>query len=191
VFFAFHKKLRRLTYVLVAAIVLINIYRLILYFGFHAREKWLIYSFDTRADKHPHRLPAGRSPETRRRNVVLELDYSPYLVFTRSVLTDDRLHCDLVPSRSCVQVFRRFRPGPAADSDLAGAGYRPRTLKGLRLAELEGDCLFGKNFLWHVSLPHACQPPGDRALRNALTVVSPSGGDCDVGALRYSLVLLD
>ena len=50
VFFAFHKKLRRLTYVLVAAIVLINIYRLILYFGFHAREKWLIYSFDTRAD---------------------------------------------------------------------------------------------------------------------------------------------
>jgi peptidoglycan/LPS O-acetylase OafA/YrhL len=50
VFVAFHKKLRRLTYVVVAAIVLINIYRLFLYFGFHAREKWLTYSFDTRAD---------------------------------------------------------------------------------------------------------------------------------------------
>jgi peptidoglycan/LPS O-acetylase OafA/YrhL len=49
-FVAFHKKLRRLTYVLVAAIVLTNIYRLVLYFGFHAREKWLTYSFDTRAD---------------------------------------------------------------------------------------------------------------------------------------------
>lgn len=50
VFVAFHDKLRRLTYVLAAAIVLINIYRLVLYFGFHAREKWLTYSFDTRAD---------------------------------------------------------------------------------------------------------------------------------------------
>jgi peptidoglycan/LPS O-acetylase OafA/YrhL len=50
VFVAFHKKLRRLTYVLGAAIVLINIYRMVLYFGFHAREKWLTYSFDTRAD---------------------------------------------------------------------------------------------------------------------------------------------
>jgi peptidoglycan/LPS O-acetylase OafA/YrhL len=50
VFVAFHKKLRRLTYVLVAAVVLINIYRLVLYFGFHARENWLTYSFDTRAD---------------------------------------------------------------------------------------------------------------------------------------------
>jgi peptidoglycan/LPS O-acetylase OafA/YrhL len=50
VFVAFRKKLRRLTYVLVAAVVLINMYRLVLYFGFHAREKWLTYSFDTRAD---------------------------------------------------------------------------------------------------------------------------------------------
>jgi peptidoglycan/LPS O-acetylase OafA/YrhL len=50
VFVAFHKKLRRLAYVLVAAIVLINIYRLVLYFGFHARERWLTLSFDTRAD---------------------------------------------------------------------------------------------------------------------------------------------
>jgi peptidoglycan/LPS O-acetylase OafA/YrhL len=50
VFVAFHKKLRRLTYVLVAAIALINTYRLVLYFGFHACEKWLTYSFDTRAD---------------------------------------------------------------------------------------------------------------------------------------------
>lgn len=50
VFVAFHKKPRRLTYVLVGTIVLINFYRLVLYFGFHAREKWLTYSFDTRAD---------------------------------------------------------------------------------------------------------------------------------------------
>jgi peptidoglycan/LPS O-acetylase OafA/YrhL len=50
VFVAFHKNLRRLTYVLVAAIVLINIHRLILFFGFQARETWLTYSFDTRAD---------------------------------------------------------------------------------------------------------------------------------------------
>jgi len=50
VFVAFHKKLRQLTNVLVAAIVLINIYRMVLYFEFHARERWLTYSFDTRAD---------------------------------------------------------------------------------------------------------------------------------------------
>jgi len=113
------------------------------------------------------------------------------MVFTRSVLTGDRLHCDLVPSRSCVQVFRRFRTGSAAYSNLVGAGCRPRTLKALGLAELEGDCISGKNLLWHVPLPHACQPLGDRALRNALSVVSPSGGDCHVDAHRYLLVLLD
>jgi peptidoglycan/LPS O-acetylase OafA/YrhL len=50
VFVVFHKQLRRLTYVLVAAIVLINIYRLVLYFGLHVREKWISFSFDTRAD---------------------------------------------------------------------------------------------------------------------------------------------
>jgi len=50
VFVVFHKQLRRLTYILVAAIVLINIYRLVLYFGLHVREKWISFSFDTRAD---------------------------------------------------------------------------------------------------------------------------------------------
>ena len=50
VFVAFHKNLRRLTYVLIAAIVLINFHRLILHFGFHVHEKWISFSFDTRAD---------------------------------------------------------------------------------------------------------------------------------------------
>ena len=50
VFVAFHQKLRRLTYVLLAAIVAINIYRLVLHFGFHVRENWISFSFDTRAD---------------------------------------------------------------------------------------------------------------------------------------------
>jgi peptidoglycan/LPS O-acetylase OafA/YrhL len=50
VFVAFHKNLRRLTYVLVVVIALINVHRLVLLFGFHTHEKWLTYSFDTRAD---------------------------------------------------------------------------------------------------------------------------------------------
>lgn len=46
----FLKNLRRLTHVLIAAIVLVNIYRLILYFRFHAPDAWMNFSFDTRAD---------------------------------------------------------------------------------------------------------------------------------------------
>ena len=49
-FVAFHKNLRRLTYLLVGTIALINIHRLLLFYGFHANEEWLTYSFDTRAD---------------------------------------------------------------------------------------------------------------------------------------------
>lgn len=50
VFVLFQKNLRRLTYFLVVAIALIDIHRLVLFFGFHTHENWLTYSFDTRAD---------------------------------------------------------------------------------------------------------------------------------------------
>lgn len=50
VFVFFHKNLRRLTQFLIAAIFVINIHRLVLFFGLHAGEKWLAHSFDTRAD---------------------------------------------------------------------------------------------------------------------------------------------
>jgi peptidoglycan/LPS O-acetylase OafA/YrhL len=46
----FQKDLRRLTYMLVAIIVAVDIYRVILFFGFHVRREWLNFTFDSRVD---------------------------------------------------------------------------------------------------------------------------------------------
>ena len=49
-FVAFQKDLRKLTYLLVAAIVTVDIYRSVLLFQYHANANWLNFSFDTRVD---------------------------------------------------------------------------------------------------------------------------------------------
>jgi peptidoglycan/LPS O-acetylase OafA/YrhL len=46
----FQKDLRRLTYMLVAIIVSVDIYRVILFFAFHVRREWLNFTFDSRVD---------------------------------------------------------------------------------------------------------------------------------------------
>ena len=50
VFLAFRTNLRKLTRVLIGAIVFVEIYRIVLLFKFHAHEYWLNFSFDCRAD---------------------------------------------------------------------------------------------------------------------------------------------
>jgi peptidoglycan/LPS O-acetylase OafA/YrhL len=49
-FVAFRKDLRKFTWVLVALIAAVDIYRFVLFFGFHVRDRWLTYSFDSRVD---------------------------------------------------------------------------------------------------------------------------------------------
>jgi peptidoglycan/LPS O-acetylase OafA/YrhL len=50
IFVALHKDLRKFTKVLVAVIVLVDIYRVVLFFGFHASDDWLTFTFDSRVD---------------------------------------------------------------------------------------------------------------------------------------------
>jgi peptidoglycan/LPS O-acetylase OafA/YrhL len=50
VFVAFQKDLRKLTHLLIAAIVLVDIYRMVLFFKFHVDDHWLSYTFDSRVD---------------------------------------------------------------------------------------------------------------------------------------------
>lgn len=50
VFLAFQNDLRKLTRFLIAAIVLVDLYRLVLFFNFHVHEKYLEFAFDCRAD---------------------------------------------------------------------------------------------------------------------------------------------
>lgn len=47
---AFQKDLRKLTHLLIAAIVLVDVYRMVLFFKFHVDDHWLSYTFDSRAD---------------------------------------------------------------------------------------------------------------------------------------------
>ncbi len=49
-FVAFQKDLRKLTHVLIAAIVLVDAYRIMLFFHFHVSEDWLQRTFDSRVD---------------------------------------------------------------------------------------------------------------------------------------------
>ncbi len=49
-FAAFQRDLRKLTRVLLALIVTVDIYRIVLFFGFHASAEWLNYTFDCRID---------------------------------------------------------------------------------------------------------------------------------------------
>ncbi len=49
-FVAFRKDLRKLTYLLIAAIAAVDIYRTVLLFQFHVNSNWLNFSFDTRVD---------------------------------------------------------------------------------------------------------------------------------------------
>jgi peptidoglycan/LPS O-acetylase OafA/YrhL len=49
-FAAFQKDLRKLTHLLIAAIVLVDVYRIVLFFKFHADDQWLSYTFDSRVD---------------------------------------------------------------------------------------------------------------------------------------------
>ncbi len=50
VFVAFQHDLRKLTRIIVGVIVTVDVYRIILFFGWHASEKWLTYAFDCRID---------------------------------------------------------------------------------------------------------------------------------------------
>jgi peptidoglycan/LPS O-acetylase OafA/YrhL len=49
-FVALHKNLRRFTWVLIGLIAAVDLYRIVLFFGFHVRDRWLTYSFDSRVD---------------------------------------------------------------------------------------------------------------------------------------------
>ncbi len=49
-FAAFQYDLRKLTRVLLALIATVDIYRIVLFFGFHASSEWLNYTFDCRID---------------------------------------------------------------------------------------------------------------------------------------------
>ena len=46
----FQKDLRKLTYFLIAAIVLVDVYRIVSFFEFHASDNWLTFSFHSRVD---------------------------------------------------------------------------------------------------------------------------------------------
>ena len=50
VFVAFQKNLRKLTFLLVAIILLVDVYRMALFFHFHVHDKWLNFAFDSRMD---------------------------------------------------------------------------------------------------------------------------------------------
>jgi len=50
IFLAFHKDLRKFTRILIAIIVVVDLYRLLLFFGFHASDDWLTFTFDSRVD---------------------------------------------------------------------------------------------------------------------------------------------
>ena len=47
---AFRKDLRKLTHVLIAIIVLVDIYRMVMFFKFHVDDHWLSYAFESRVD---------------------------------------------------------------------------------------------------------------------------------------------
>ncbi len=49
-FVAFQKDLRRLTYLLIAIIAAVDVYRMVLFFNLHVNEKWLTFAFDCRMD---------------------------------------------------------------------------------------------------------------------------------------------
>ena len=49
-FVAFQKDLRKLSHLLIAAIVLVDVYRIVLFFKFQVNENWLERSFDCRVD---------------------------------------------------------------------------------------------------------------------------------------------
>ncbi len=49
-FAAFQKDLRKLTHLLIAAIVLVDVYRIVLFFKFHVDDRWLTFTFDSRVD---------------------------------------------------------------------------------------------------------------------------------------------
>jgi peptidoglycan/LPS O-acetylase OafA/YrhL len=46
----FQKDLRRLSRLLIALIVAVDLYRMVLFFGFHVSRQWLTFSFDCRVD---------------------------------------------------------------------------------------------------------------------------------------------
>lgn len=47
---SFQKDLRRLTYILIALIVAVDLYRVVLFFQFHVSREWLNFAFDCRVD---------------------------------------------------------------------------------------------------------------------------------------------
>jgi len=47
---AFQRDLRKLTYWLIAVIVLVDVYRIVWFFHFHANDDWLTYAFHSRID---------------------------------------------------------------------------------------------------------------------------------------------
>lgn len=49
-FVAFRKDLRKLSYILIGMIAFADIYRVVLFFHFHAGETWMNFAFDTRID---------------------------------------------------------------------------------------------------------------------------------------------
>jgi peptidoglycan/LPS O-acetylase OafA/YrhL len=49
-FAAFQKDLRKLSYLLIATIFVVDIYRIVLLFQFHVHEVWLKFTFDSRVD---------------------------------------------------------------------------------------------------------------------------------------------
>lgn len=49
-FVAFQKDLKRLTYLLIAIIAVVDVYRVVLFFNLHVNEKWLNFAFDCRMD---------------------------------------------------------------------------------------------------------------------------------------------
>lgn len=50
IFVALHQDLRRFTRLLIAAIAVVDVYRMILFFGFHVSNQWLMFTFDSRVD---------------------------------------------------------------------------------------------------------------------------------------------
>lgn len=50
IFVAFHQDLRKFTRLLIGAIMLVDLYRIMLFFGLHVSNQWLIFTFDSRVD---------------------------------------------------------------------------------------------------------------------------------------------